>query len=85
MMGRAKILWTHTRDIEVEVSKALIKYRIPVYNEKTDIGNFVKAEKKDGMLNIYYQRNIPEDEKSEEDKFKISFADPPGTNEADLK
>jgi hypothetical protein len=74
MMGRAKILWTHTRCIEMEASKSLYKYVIPVYSEK-DIGSFVKSEIKDGYINLYYQRKIPAEVVEGDDKFKVSFTD----------
>jgi hypothetical protein len=56
LMGRAKILWSHTRDMRVDVSKGLIKYSIPTGNEV--LGDFVKAEKKGDRVVIYY-RNTP--------------------------
>lgn len=55
-MGRAKTLWSHTRDMRVDVSKGLVKYTVPVGNEA--LGDFVKAEKKDNSVVIYY-RNAP--------------------------
>jgi len=55
-MGRAKTLWSHTRDMRVDVSKGLVKYTVPVGNEV--LGDFVKAEKKGGSVVIYY-RNAP--------------------------
>jgi len=52
-MGRAKTLWSHTRDMRVDVSKGLVKYTVPVGNEV--LGDFVKAEKKGGSVVIYYR------------------------------
>lgn len=75
MMGRAKILWTHTRCIEMEASKSLYKFVIPAPDEVKDIAGFIKSEMKDGYISVYYQRKIPAEVVEGEDKFKVSFTD----------
>ena len=61
LMGRAKVIWSHCRDMRVDVSKGLIKYTIPTYTEHLsgELGEFVKAEKQEGQVVIYYRRAIP--------------------------
>lgn len=56
LMGRAKTLWSHTRDMRVDVSRGLVKYTVPIGNET--LGDFVKAVKHGPVVVIYY-RNVP--------------------------
>lgn len=80
-MGRAKTLWSHCRDMRVDVSKGLIKYTIPRGNET--LGDFVKAEKQGSHIVIYYT-NVPDKQEIPEgqdaprgdpglDPFKVVF------------
>lgn len=83
LMGRAKIIWSHCRDMRVEVSTGLIKYIIPVHIEQLskELGEFVKAEKQEGQVVVYYRRMQPpvvdpvsrEHEKPMCDPFKVMF------------
>ena len=59
-MGRVKILSSEPRTATVDMSAGLIKYIIPIDGE--EVGNFIKAEKKDKEIVIYYQRIIKPEE-----------------------
>jgi len=77
-MGRAKILWSQVRDCRVDVSKSLFKYTIPTIQEHTsgEIGKFIKSEKQDGFIVLYYQRIIREEPVmtiNPLDPFKMTF------------
>ena len=53
-MGRAKILWTFTRNIEATMTGITIQYKIPIHDEKQYLGEFKDATIKDGMLIVNY-------------------------------
>ena len=55
------ILWSHTRDINVEVRKHTIKYSIPVYTEiqTGELGEFIRADKRNGFIDVIYGRKEP--------------------------
>jgi len=56
-----KVLWSHTRDIHVEVRKHTIKYSIPTYTERLtgELGEFIRADKRDGFIDVIYGRREP--------------------------
>ena len=56
-----KVLWSHTRDIHVEVRKHTIKYSIPTYTERQtgELGEFIRADKRDGFIDVIYGRKEP--------------------------
>ena len=56
-----KLLWSHSRDIHVEVRKNTIKYIIPTYSERHtgELGDFIRADKVDAFLHITYARKEP--------------------------
>ena len=64
MMGRAKILYHHTRDIRMTLSEKFIQYRIPIVEEK--VGLFHSAEVADGFIVVKFFPG-----KDEDNKFKI--------------
>jgi len=78
MMGRARILWSHTRDMRVDISNTLIKYTIPALDEvnEKELGDFIKAEKQGHFVVVYYQR-LGSENKTEimtaKDAFTVDF------------
>jgi hypothetical protein len=78
LMGRAKTLWSHCRDMRVDVSKGLIKYTIPRGNEI--LGDFVKAEKQGSHVVIYYT-NVPDVQETKD--HSSTPRGPPGSTEKD--
>jgi hypothetical protein len=69
--------------MRVEVSQGLIKYIVPAHTEQLskELGDFIKAEKQEGQVVIYYRRLHPpvidpvsrEEEKPRADPFKVIF------------
>jgi hypothetical protein len=54
-MGRAKILNTENKQIEMVITSCSIKYVIPTTIEN-DIGEFIKIEKREGHSIIHFTR-----------------------------
>ena len=56
-----KVLWSHTRDIHVEVRKHTIKYSIPTYTERQtgELGDFIRADVRGGFIVVIYGRKEP--------------------------
>ena len=55
LMGRSRVLLTHSRNIDVSMSAVTILYKIPLYSERGFIGEFKTAIVKDGYLVIAYE------------------------------
>jgi len=53
-MGRAKILWSSTRAIDVVMTGNTIHYKIPLYIEKQFLGEVKDVSIKDGFLLVNY-------------------------------
>jgi len=53
-MGRAKILWSSTRSIDVVMTGSTIHYRIPLLTEKQYMGEIKDVSIKDGVLLVNY-------------------------------
>jgi hypothetical protein len=58
-MGRVKILSSQPSSASIDISAGLVKYTIPIGT--AELGNFIKAEKKDGEIIVYFQRIIKEE------------------------
>jgi len=53
-MGRARILWIHSRSIDVTMTGVSIQYKIPLYEDRGFINELQSATVKDGMLIVNY-------------------------------
>jgi len=53
-MGRAKVVMTHIRSVEMAMSAVTITYKIPLYGERAYIGEFKSICVKDGNLVVSY-------------------------------
>jgi hypothetical protein len=74
-MGRAKILMSHTRNINMEMASKFFRYTIPLNNEKDQLGKFVSAEVKGNDIVIVYENKGAEPKKeTPEPNFVISFS-----------
>lgn len=58
-MGRARVLWSQTREARCEVSVALVKYIVPIDGEKPDLSKFIRAEMHDNDIVVYFQKKSP--------------------------
>jgi hypothetical protein len=63
-----QLLWSHCRDIRVNLLEKTIKYSIPIYSEDGMIGKFIKAEIETGTLNLTFQRIDAKDQSRDLDK-----------------
>lgn len=68
-----RMLWSHCRNINVEVCETVIKYSVPIYSEKGTIGKLKSIKVKDHDIEIEFHRlsdkiDLPE-EKVKENKF----------------
>jgi len=54
-MGRAKVIMSHCRNINMEMTQKFIRYRIPIYSEKESLGKIISTEVKDGEIVIMYE------------------------------
>jgi hypothetical protein len=54
MMGRLKILLSHSRNIEMVMNEKVIKYSIPIYTEKINMGNIHSIEIEDNEIVISF-------------------------------
>jgi hypothetical protein len=54
----SKHLWSHVRDVRIDVYQTTIKYTIPVMKEQGsgELGSFIKQEISDGWITLYYKR-----------------------------
>ena len=53
-MGRLKVLLSHTRNIEMVMNEKIVKYSIPVYTEKINLGNIQSIEITDNEIVIQF-------------------------------
>ena len=53
-MGRLKVLLSHSRNIEMVMNEKVIKYSIPLYTEKINLGNIQSIEVGDNELIISF-------------------------------
>jgi len=55
--GVSKIIWSHVRDMRVDMSKDIIRYSIPVIQEKPDA--FIRVEKTAYEILVYFVNKDP--------------------------
>lgn len=53
-MGRLKVLLSHSRNIEMLMNERAIKYSIPIYTEKINLGNIQSIEVLDNEIVITF-------------------------------
>jgi hypothetical protein len=54
-----RLIWSHCRDINVNVLEKTIRYSIPIYSEDGLIGKLLKANIDYGRLNLIFERKDP--------------------------
>lgn len=74
-MGRAKIILSHVRNMQMEMSAKFFRYSIPLNNEREQLGKLISAEIKNNELIITYENkgDYPAKEVPEPN-FVISFS-----------
>lgn len=50
----SQCVYSHNRDIQMEVFKDIIRYKIPMYSEKEHLGNFSRIYTKNHELIVEY-------------------------------
>lgn len=61
-----RLLWSHCRDIQVNVFEKTIKYSIPIYSEDGMIGKLLKAKLEFGRLDLTFERKEPPKQKQKQ-------------------
>lgn len=54
-----RLIWSHCRDIYVNVLEKTIKYSIPIYSEDGMVGKLLKANVDYGRLTLVFERKDP--------------------------
>lgn len=54
LMGRLKTVMKHTRNAELVMSEKTIKYTVPLYTERENMGNFRAIEIKNDEICVFF-------------------------------
>ena len=54
-MGRAKVIMSHCRNINMEMTQKFIRYRIPLYSETESLGKLISSEIKDNEIILKFE------------------------------